>query len=849
MTISRERAAGGLGTGTVWAQFGLRDGERDDDCPQIALGRVANRAGAGAAHDYLYIICEPVELTARAVPVGASVIAAIRDIYNESDRDDPVAAIAAALEAANDVLYAKNRATAPDLRVVLGVTCLVVRDNDLVICQVPPTQTIVAQNGTPIALPELESWLDDYQPHQQGGPSGLGLQERIEPQLFRAALERDDLITLCSSNLAAVLAGEDLGPLVGDDPVAARGFLADLAARRHLDPAYAVVLAAPRDEDRALPGNRRAGHFGGDDGTPRRGGAVAYAEYDADEADGEAGEAEARPAITAGWLERGLREMRERSRVIPWPLRRAAPGPRVVPLRDDIQLDAARDRRARHEEYDLDEAGHDAAPPRLVRVTAPADADDADTDDPEDRHEAAGADWADADDGGEGPGAAPRPARQRAGFGQGLWSVAALVVLVLGSILERVFPAGRRDRRSDALDNRRNRAWPIGSLERWTAGRERRLPAGPWAPLAIVGVIAVAALLLVTSVRGHQAGAAEERFSTALNGVVSAREAAVAAPDRAAARTRLLALRGELDAIPTGEQPGRQERVAAERASLARAVDQVEGVQRLGAAEVQLLAPAPGAAGGRPQIVLGGGQQFVLLDGTLYAVDGRGKALSKILARGDSAGGASVGQLLGAAWRLDSLLAFDESRGYIRDAAGKWSALPLAAAGRKPAAADTFDGNLYLLEAERGQIVKFASGAYASAPQPWSSTKANGELGLAVDMTIDKDIYVLLSDGRILDFFQGELKGQFVPGVVPALAGASAIHAAPDGKFLYVADPREGRIVRLGRDGNVVATYKAAEGTTPFAGAREIAVDEGAGVAYLLTDEGLLSVRLPAPRP
>lgn len=848
MTISRERAAWGLGTGTVWAQFGLRDGERDDDCPQIALGRVVNRVGVGAAHDYLYVICEPVELTARAVPVGASVIAAIRDIYNESDRDDPVAAIAAALEAANDVLYAKNRATAPDLRVVLGVTCLVVRDNDLVICQVPPTQTIVAQNGTPIALPELESWLDDYQPHQQGGPSGLGLQERVEPLLFHAALERDDLITLCSSNLAAVLAGEDLGPLVGDDPVAARDFLADLAARRHLDPAYAVVLAPPRDAAGALPRGGRAGGFGDDEGAPGQADPVAYAGYDGDEADGEAGEAAARPALTAGWLERGLREMRERSRVIPWPLRRAAPGPRVVPLRDDIQLEAAREHRARHEGYDPDEPGGDPAPARLVRVSAPADADDADAGEIEGGHGAAGAGWDDADDSGEGAVAARRPTR-RAGFGQGLWCVAALVVLVLGSMLERVFPAGRRDRRSGARDNRRNRAWPIGSLERWTAGRERRLPAGPWAPLAIVAVIAVAALLLVTSVRGHQARAAEERFSAALNGVVGAREAAVAAPDRAAARARLLALRGELDAIPTGEQPGRQERIAAERVSLARAVDQVDGVQRLGAAEVQLLAPAPGAAGGRPQIVLGGGQQFVLLDGTLHAVDGRGKALSKILAKGDSVGGAGVGQVLGAAWRLDSLLAFDESRAYIRDAAGKWSALPLAAAGRKPVAADTFDGNLYLLEAERGQIVKFASGAYATAPQPWSSTKANGELGLAVDMTIDKDIYVLLSDGRILDFFQGELKGQFVPGVVPALAGASAIHAAPDGKFLYVADPREGRIVRLGRDGNVVATYKAAEGANSFAGAREIAVDEGAGVAYLLTDEGLLSVRLPAPRP
>src|SRR5947207_290269 len=218
MTISRER--------TTSAQFALRDGQQADDCPQLLSAEIAGLAAADP-RDALHIICEPVEPTPRAAHIVVAMMAAIRDAYAESDRGDPIAAIAAAVEAANDVLYTKNRAGAPNLRVFLGVTCLVIRDRDLAICQVPPTQAIVAQNGTPIALPELVSWRGDYQPRAgdpylgHEGPHGLGMHAEALPLLFRASLEPGDLITLCSSNLAALLADEELAPLVGDDPAAA----------------------------------------------------------------------------------------------------------------------------------------------------------------------------------------------------------------------------------------------------------------------------------------------------------------------------------------------------------------------------------------------------------------------------------------------------------------------------------------------------------------------------------------------------------------------------------------------------------------------------------------------------
>ena len=83
------------------ARFAIRNGQRADDSLQLLL---ADAVRAGGSRDLLYIIGEPVEPCGRAVPVGETIVAAIRDAYEAGDRSDPVAAIAGAVDAANEAL-------------------------------------------------------------------------------------------------------------------------------------------------------------------------------------------------------------------------------------------------------------------------------------------------------------------------------------------------------------------------------------------------------------------------------------------------------------------------------------------------------------------------------------------------------------------------------------------------------------------------------------------------------------------------------------------------------------------------------------------------------------------------
>lgn len=824
MTISRERTAF-LVSDAHGAQFATEGARRGATCPWIALQL------PGEGPTALHLIAEPVEQTPRAIVVGASILAAIREVFVASKHDDPVVALTEALDAANHALYQQNRTASPGQRVVLGLTCLAIRDRELLICQLPPTQLLLSQGGTAVMLPELGTWRRDYQPHGEGDQQGLGATALASPALFRASLEAGDLITLCSSNLAARLAQDELEsalhPLLGTEPRPALDFLADLTEHEQLDPAYGAVLAPPPAAGR--------------DAATEDGGALR-------EDDAPAGEV----AQPENWFARGLREMRERSRIIVWPggTRRRVGG--------QGQLRVVRD-------GDAGEESDDADPPRpgdrplstlrLAPQSEPADerwAEEGDEDgwaeeypDPlpgDSEYAAARLAELDQDE-------TMRPGRRSRGWGLGIgqiaWSLVACIVLVAGTILERLLPprGGRPSERY--LDRSRSRTWPLGSLERWSG---RVAPTGRFLPPAILAVLVGVTVIFLLSMRNHQIRSERERFDGALARVTGAREAALASPDRLAAHSQILALPAALDAIPSADKPGRPERIAAERAAILAALDRVDGIERLPAASIQLLAPVPAVSGGTPaaraQVVVGGGQQYVLANGIVYQVDGRAKALTKLLTRGDTIGGLSVGSVIGITWRVDSLVVVTETQAFVRDGSG-WAPLPLAAGGRKPAAIDSFDGNLYFLEPERGQIAKYPSGAYAQASQPWSNNKVNGDLNVAVDMAIDKGIDVLLSDGRILDFFQGEMKAIFTPLAVPPLAGATALGVAPDGKWLFVIDPAEGRLIRLGRDGGVSAVYKPADGAKSFVGARDVAVDEAAGVVYVLTDEGLLSVRLP----
>jgi hypothetical protein len=837
MTMSRERTL--ITTDEAGqAQFVTPDVHQEGQSPWLVVTEVRHRA-RNLPVDQLCVIVEPVERSPRAASVAAGVIAAIRDIYASSEATDPLNALTTAIDAANLALYQQNLSTTPGQRVLLGLTCLVVRGQSLLICQVPPTQLILSQGGTPTALPELVTWTSDYQPHTRDDRQGLGATEVAAPHLFRAALEDGDLLTLCTSNIARQLAtpGVNFAPLLDTDPVAAVEFLVGLAEQHGLTAAYATTIIPAITEE------------------------IYPADYPADADD----DYDTRPGASAdtgedeGWFERNLREMRQRSKIIAWPRfgdrRRRADSDEYADtveasdnLRDTLEESAADERTISAISLTSEQAQRE--------IDEDADQDDgwddvpyAEDHAPQPSRQRAGMAFsgaiADFEDRGDPlDELLPSRHRRRANPFQAIGSVIALPLLGVGTIVEKLAPTRGRRRDDRYLDDGHRRVWPIGSLERYQSGG---LPFGRVLPLILlVGLVVFIGVLLV-SLRNHQARVEQASFDGALAKVTQAREAAIAQPDRQAAHLQLLALPAQLKAIPAADKPGRQDRIADEAVAINAALDQVDGVQRLTPAAVNLLAPLPSVAGGtgpRPQIVVGGGKPYLFYNGTVYLADGKNTP-TKILTKGDVVGGTTIGTLLGITWREDSLFAYTETQGLARDKAGTWTATPLAANGRKATAVDSFVGNLYLLETERGQIVKYSAGAYNQSPQPWSTSKVNADLNLAVDFTIDKDIYALLSDGRVLDLYQGEVKSTFTASVIPPLTGAAAIASTIDGKWLYILDAREGRIIRMGRDGTQVSIYKPATDAKTLAGAREIAADEGTNTLYLLTDEGLVSVRLP----
>jgi hypothetical protein len=85
--------------------------------------------------------------------------------------------------------------------------------------------------------------------------------------------------------------------------------------------------------------------------------------------------------------------------------------------------------------------------------------------------------------------------------------------------------------------------------------------------------------------------------------------------------------------------------------------------------------------------------------------------------------------------------------------------------------------------------------------------------------------------------------------VVPGITKAVALSSQTDRPYFYVADDQS-RILRLDRDGKLVQQFladKSASGVPSLDGIQSMAVDDVLGTAYVLTDHGLLMVRLLGP--
>jgi hypothetical protein len=276
--------------------------------------------------------------------------------------------------------------------------------------------------------------------------------------------------------------------------------------------------------------------------------------------------------------------------------------------------------------------------------------------------------------------------------------------------------------------------------------------------------------------------------------------------------------------------------------------DAALGIERLG--NIQVLGGIPPAADGTsPKLFFGNGQLYVFSD-ALYLLDVEQARLVHLIGPGDELAEHRVGTLVGAGWGHGNPVVIDALNAYqFEPTAAAWTRYELGNTGDgyyNITGVSGYIGNLYLLAPSSGQIIRYGAGAYSAFPDDWTAGQASEELTRGTDMVVDGRIYVLLDDGRVLNFYQGALDSSLAPEATPAIEGATALSAQPDRPYVYIADSHD-RILRVTREGEVIQQFKADEQSELMSNIQAIAVDDALGTAYVLTDSALLQVRLPGP--
>lgn len=116
---------------------------------------------------------------------------------------------------------------------------------------------------------------------------------------------------------------------------------------------------------------------------------------------------------------------------------------------------------------------------------------------------------------------------------------------------------------------------------------------------------------------------------------------------------------------------------------------------------------------------------------------------------------------------------------------------------------------LYVLDGKEGEVIKYkVSDTAIDAPSLW--LKKRNDVKNAVSFTVDGNIYLLYSDGKIKRFSNGSLKEEIAsPKTYPAVKSAIKVFTSADNKYLYIADPQQKRIIVEDKKGSIVAEYQS----------------------------------------
>ena len=166
--------------------------------------------------------------------------------------------------------------------------------------------------------------------------------------------------------------------------------------------------------------------------------------------------------------------------------------------------------------------------------------------------------------------------------------------------------------------------------------------------------------------------------------------------------------------------------------------------------------------------------------------------------------------------------------------------------------ADNFQNNLYRLQPDANQIYKYTPTTLGYELEPVPFLEQEVDIGGALDMAIDGDVYLLLGDNQIQRYRVGQQVLFDVSDLDKPLTDPTLIYTDQRLESLYVVDAAFARIVELdkrpGREGGFIRQFLYTGSDDFFADVRGLWVDEAAGTMVVLGAESLREFVLPALR-
>ena len=188
---------------TTVEQLAVAEGRRYGQAHGALAVEPTSRFSRGRGRGSLYILVE-VSGSLRDQDLVADRLAElIRDIYYEQ-RGSITAALREAIRNVNNMLADENRQSMPDQQWTAGLSCAVLRNQDLFVAQAGPAALYVGHERQVVRFPDISPWLDNIPP-EDADAAPLGKRRDVHVDLFHTQVSENDTILLVDSRLASRL--------------------------------------------------------------------------------------------------------------------------------------------------------------------------------------------------------------------------------------------------------------------------------------------------------------------------------------------------------------------------------------------------------------------------------------------------------------------------------------------------------------------------------------------------------------------------------------------------------------------------------------------------------------------